>query len=48
MDLPRTFDPLNRSFTSRRVSQRWAHLPPPYDATGDDTGTHDPFALLGW
>jgi CRISPR system Cascade subunit CasD len=55
MDLPSTFDPRNRSFTSRRVHQTWVHLPPPYevpdgdaDGTGDPPADHDPFALLGW
>ncbi|MBX6389145.1 MAG: type I-E CRISPR-associated protein Cas5/CasD [Frankia sp.] len=48
MDVPTTFDPLHRSFTSRRVSQVWADLPPPYETTDANAGTHDPFALLGW
>ncbi|OHV33120.1 type I-E CRISPR-associated protein Cas5/CasD [Pseudofrankia sp. EUN1h] len=52
MDLPSTFDPLSRSFTSRRVRQDWVHLSssPPYGPAGDGggAGSHDPFALLGW
>ncbi|KJE19574.1 CRISPR-associated protein, Cas5e family [Frankia torreyi] len=54
MDLPTTFDPRTRAFSSRRVHQTWVHLPPPYDLVDldDDAGgtgsSHDPFALLGW
>lgn len=53
-DLPSTFDPLTRSFTTRRVSHAWVRPPAPAapdspdhpsDTAGDD---HDPFALLGW
>lgn len=49
LDVPTTFDPRERSFTTRRVRQAWVHLPPPYDV--DDAtraASHDPFALLGW
>ncbi|OAA29375.1 CRISPR-associated protein, Cas5e family [Frankia sp. EI5c] len=50
-DVPTTFDPRNRGFTSRRVRQRWARLPPPWpveDTDADPAAGHDPFALLGW
>jgi CRISPR system Cascade subunit CasD len=49
-DLPTTFDPRERAFGTRRVTQTWVHLPPPYEVT-DQPGPsepHDPFALLGW
>lgn len=45
-DVPRTFDPLRRAFTTRKVRQDWARV-----ATGIPGGPdqdHDPFALLGW
>ncbi|ABD09415.1 type I-E CRISPR-associated protein Cas5/CasD [Frankia sp. CcI156] len=53
IDLPTTFDPHQRGFTSRRVHQSWVHLPPPYELTDADnvegtTPHHDPFAILGW
>jgi CRISPR system Cascade subunit CasD len=45
-DVPTSFNPLTRSFTSRRVHHTWAHLPTGFDdARGEH---HDPFALLGW
>lgn len=55
-DVPVTFDPLARAFTSRRVRHEWlsvpAGTPPPGTVLADgDEGTasdHDPFALLGW
>lgn len=49
-DLPSTFDPLRRSFTSRRVHQAWVHLPSPYppDDGDPEPPLHDPFAILGW
>jgi CRISPR system Cascade subunit CasD len=43
-DLPGTFDPRNRSFSTRKVRHTWIQLGPP-DAEADQ---HDPFALLGW
>jgi CRISPR system Cascade subunit CasD len=46
-DVPRSFDPLHRSFTTRRVRQHWANLPTGVE-DGGGAGTHDPFALLGW
>lgn len=49
-DLPNSFDPRQRTFTTRRVRQTWVHLPPPYEVPPetDDPSPHDPFALLGW
>ncbi|MCX2969965.1 MULTISPECIES: type I-E CRISPR-associated protein Cas5/CasD [Streptomyces] len=53
-DVPVSFDPHTRAFTSRRVRHHWLSVPtsfPPNDTTdgppADDT-EHDPFALLGW
>ena len=49
-DVPTTFAPRDRGFTTRRVRQTWVRLPPPYEVA-DALGTpppHDPFALLGW
>jgi CRISPR system Cascade subunit CasD len=42
-DLPGSFDPLDRTFGTRRVRHTWVRLGSP--ETVDD---HDPFALLGW
>ena len=41
-DLPTSFDPLHRSFTTLTVTHHWA-MPPGYPAATH----HDPFALLG-
>lgn len=46
-DVPTTFDPQARAFTSRRVRQTWVTVPNP-DGTHGATTDHDPFALLGW
>jgi len=51
LDLPTTFDPRERAFTSRRVRQTWVRVPSPYiddPAASDEADNHDPFALLGW
>jgi CRISPR system Cascade subunit CasD len=45
-DVPRSFDPPNRGFTSRHVRQAWVRLPTPFP--GSTESDHDPFALLGW
>lgn len=45
-DVPTTFDPLYRDFTTRRVRHSWAHVPT--DLPGAIDHNHDPFALLGW
>lgn len=57
-DVPQSFDPHNRRFTSRRVRHAWLSVPTGFprpvtsdadSASGTDTdGGHDPFALLGW
>lgn len=54
-DVPLTFDPRRRSFTTRRVRHIWLDVPTGLVQTTShrdaDTGTdagHDPFALLGW
>lgn len=44
-DLPRSFDPQSRAFTTRRVQQCWVRVATPFSGAIDD---HDPFALLGW
>jgi CRISPR system Cascade subunit CasD len=44
-DLPRSFDPQSRAFTTRRVRQCWVRIVTPFTGATDD---HDPFALLGW
>ena len=44
-DLPRSFDPQSRAFTTRRVRQCWVRVATPFSGAIDD---HDPFALLGW
>lgn len=47
VDVPATFDPLRRSFSSRRVRQGWVRVPSGIEgATSSET--HDPFSLLGW
>lgn len=45
LDVPTSFTPGVRRFTSRRVRHDWVRV-----ATGAGAGstTHDPFALLGW
>lgn len=48
-DVPESFDPRNRRFSSRRVRHHWVSAPtgfPDPDPTNDQG--HDPFALLGW
>jgi CRISPR system Cascade subunit CasD len=46
IDMPTSFDPRSRSFTSRRVRHGWVRLPTPFKASSGEM--HDPFALLGW
>lgn len=48
-DLPLSFDPLLRAYTTRRVTATWIELPP-WDVPGDEPDApddHDYFALLG-
>jgi CRISPR system Cascade subunit CasD len=58
-DVPRSFNPTERGFRTRRVRHAWAHAPTSTDTTETDAATatvdatgvdtvHDPFALLGW
>ncbi|GAA4978926.1 type I-E CRISPR-associated protein Cas5/CasD [Yinghuangia aomiensis] len=50
-DVPVSFDPFRRGFTSRRVRHLWLSAPTgirnPDDPDQSASG-HDPFALLGW
>jgi CRISPR system Cascade subunit CasD len=46
-DVPTSFDPTARSYTSRRVRHTWVTARNPH-GTGATTSDHDPFALLGW
>ncbi|MEU7754282.1 type I-E CRISPR-associated protein Cas5/CasD [Micromonospora sp. NPDC049171] len=45
-DVPRSFDPLQRGFNTRRVRHEWVPVPTGWPDTGH--ADHDPFALLGW
>lgn len=52
-DVPLSFDPRGRRFTSRRIRHTWLSVPTgfarPDTPDADDLGEgHDPFALLGW
>jgi CRISPR system Cascade subunit CasD len=52
-DVPLSFSPRDRRFTSRRIRHRWFSVPTGFshpDAPGDGGAgaEHDPFALLGW
>ncbi|MFD7641712.1 type I-E CRISPR-associated protein Cas5/CasD [Kitasatospora sp. NPDC059795] len=53
-DVPRSFAPRERGFSTRRIRHAWLSVPTglPARATSDraagETGGHDPFALLGW
>ncbi|MFC9328884.1 type I-E CRISPR-associated protein Cas5/CasD [Kitasatospora sp. NPDC057015] len=57
-DVPRSFAPRERGFSTRRIRHAWLNVPtglPPSPAQAADTaqpaavaGGHDPFALLGW
>jgi CRISPR system Cascade subunit CasD len=44
-DVPTTFDPKERSYTTRRVRRGWVEIDTGFTDGGD---RHDPFALLGW
>ncbi|MDI5964920.1 type I-E CRISPR-associated protein Cas5/CasD [Streptantibioticus silvisoli] len=48
-DVPTSFDPLRRGFTTRNVRHTWLTVPTglPRTARDDDGPAHDPFALLG-
>ncbi|MER7363481.1 type I-E CRISPR-associated protein Cas5/CasD [Nonomuraea wenchangensis] len=50
-DVPYSFAPRERRFSSRRVRHQWITVPTGFrkaDRAGDATRSHDPFALLGW
>lgn len=50
-DVPLSFAPRGRRFTSRRIHHTWLAVPsgfPQSDAPARNDGGHDPFALLGW
>ncbi|MBB5775746.1 type I-E CRISPR-associated protein Cas5/CasD [Nonomuraea jabiensis] len=50
-DVPRSFAPRERSFTSRRIHHLWITLPTGFSnarSAPDSPSSHDPFALLGW
>ena len=50
-DVPHSFAPRERRFTSRRIRHLWITLPTgsaPDDSAAPSTQSHDPFALLGW
>lgn len=46
-DVPTSFAPTARSYTTRRVCHDWVTTRNP-DGSGTTTPDHDPFALLGW
>ncbi len=51
VDVPRSFDPLQRGFRSRRVVRGWVDAPSGYTRPNSQRSAgrgHDPFALLGW
>lgn len=45
-DVPVSFSPTGRAFTTRRVRSVWITLETPFQDAAH--GGHDPFALLGW
>lgn len=49
-DVPHSFAPLERRFTSRRVHHLWITLSTGFAKarTGPEAQSHDPFTLLGW
>ncbi|WP_067823554.1 type I-E CRISPR-associated protein Cas5/CasD [Actinomadura kijaniata] len=50
-DVPLSFDPRDRRFTTRRITHDWLTVPtglPPSNKPDATDGGHDPFALLGW
>ncbi|MGW0811404.1 type I-E CRISPR-associated protein Cas5/CasD [Nonomuraea sp. NPDC002799] len=51
IDVPYSFAPRERRFTSRRIHHQWITLPTGFAnarITPDKPQSHDPFALLGW
>ncbi|MFE6054743.1 type I-E CRISPR-associated protein Cas5/CasD [Kitasatospora sp. NPDC056446] len=53
-DVPRSFSPRERGFSTRRIRHAWLDVPTGLDPSAATTqpaaatGGHDPFALLGW
>ncbi|MGA5823149.1 type I-E CRISPR-associated protein Cas5/CasD [Kitasatospora sp. NPDC094028] len=53
-DVPRSFSPRDRGFSTRRIRHAWLDVPTGLRSTATTTppaneaGGHDPFALLGW
>lgn len=47
-DVPISFDPRRRGYTTRRVRHLSIQLPTGREAPAGQVGGHDPFALLGW
>lgn len=47
-DVPVSFAPRKRGFTTRRVRQDWALVPTGLGSADGEGPLHDPFALLGW
>lgn len=49
-DLPLSFDPRDRRYSTRRIRHTWLTVPTGDPDAADTTTTdpHDPFALLGW
>ncbi|MBT2234435.1 type I-E CRISPR-associated protein Cas5/CasD [Nonomuraea sp. NEAU-A123] len=47
-DVPHSFAPRERRFTSRRIQHLWITLPTGSAESRDAVQSHDPFALLGW
>ncbi len=47
-DVPRTFDPVGRSFTERPVRRTWVSILTSSRTVDSAATAHDPFALLRW
>jgi len=47
-DVPRTFAPVGRGMTTRRVRHLWVTLPTGHSTGAAHRAIHDPFELLGW
>lgn len=47
-DVPTTFDPLIKTFTSRHIRHGWVSAPTGFPEPDHQKTAHDPFALLGW
>ncbi|MEV6982382.1 type I-E CRISPR-associated protein Cas5/CasD [Sphaerisporangium sp. NPDC051017] len=47
-DVPQSFAPRDRRFSSRRIRHTWVTLPTGFPQPDTAANGHDPFALLGW